>query len=93
MKNLYGSIKINKVILDGKQSVEECINYYKLKNKKYGFEIVKKDTRNNENIEVTNITNITDNEEKINKVLRTLVLKQIMPSSSDIIEDLIKQYV
>lgn len=90
MKNLYGSIKIKKVILDGRQSIEERINYYKLKNKKYGFEIVKEDSINSENIE---IINITDNEEKIDNVLRTLVVKQITPGSSDIIEDLIKQYV
>lgn len=78
------------MILGGKQSIEERINYYKLKNKKYGFEIVKEDSINSENIE---IINITDNEEKIDNVLRTLVVKQITPGSSDIIEDLIKQYV
>jgi hypothetical protein len=93
MKNLYGSVKINKVILNEEQNVEECINYYKLKNRKYGLEIVKQNGTNEEKVEITNIANITDNEEKINNVLNMLVAKEIMPSSSDIIEDLLKQYV
>jgi hypothetical protein len=93
MKNLYGSITINKVILNEEQIVEECINYYKLKNVKYGLEIVKQNSTNEEKLEVTNIANITDNEEKIDNVLNMLVAKEIMPSSSDIIEDLLKQYV
>jgi hypothetical protein len=93
MKNLYGSVTINKVILDAEQNVEECINYYKLKNRKYGLEIVKQNGTNEEKVEITNIADITDNEEKINNVLNMLVAKEIMPSSSDIIEDLLKQYV
>ena len=62
----------------------------KLKNSKYGLEIVKSDSTNEENIEVTNMIDITDNEEKIDKVLNDLVIKEITPDSSDVIEDLLK---
>lgn len=89
MKNLYGSIKISKMLGKGSQYIEEKIDYYKLKNEKYGLEIVKTNSTNEENIEVTNIT---DNEEKIDKVLNELVIKEITPSSSDVIEDLLKLY-
>ncbi len=90
MKNLYGTISINTML--GDKCFEENINYYKLKNNKYGFEIVKESNTNDEEIEITNMSDITDNEEKINKVLYDLVVKQIMPKSEDIIEDLIKTY-
>jgi len=89
MKNLYGSIKISIMLEKGSQFIEEKIDYYKLKNEKYGLEIVKTNSTNEENIEVANIT---DNEEKIDKVLNDLVIKEITPSSSDVIEDLIKIY-
>lgn len=89
MKNLYGSIKISKILGKGGQYIEEKIDYYKLKNKKYGLKIVKTNNTNEENIE---ITNITDNEEKIDKLLNDLVIKEIRPSSSDVIEDLLKIY-
>lgn len=87
MKNLYGTISINKML--GDICIKENINYYKLKNNKYGFEIVKESTTDDEKFEVKNVT---DNEEKINRVLYDLVIKQIMPNSEDIIEDLIKTY-
>lgn len=92
MKNLYGSIKVSKIVGDKKLYIEEQINYYKLKNKKYGLEIVKKDSTKEKNIEVENRIDITDNEEKIDKILNDLVIKQITPSSSDVIEDLLKIY-
>ena len=41
MKKLYGTIMINKQIMDKQKRTQENINYYKLKNKKYGIEIVK----------------------------------------------------
>ncbi len=90
MKNLYGSIKINKTLGTNNVCIEEIINYYKLKNKKYGLKIVKSNSTNEENIEVKNIT---DNEEKINNILNDLVINQIMPQSSDIIEDLVKIHI
>lgn len=90
MKNLYGSIKISKTLGEDNLCIEENIDYYKLKNKKYGLEIVKRNSTNEEKIEVTNMTNITDNEEKIDKLLNDLVIKEITPNSSDIIEDLLK---
>lgn len=89
MKNLYGTIKISKMVGKGSQYIEEEIDYYKLKNEKYGLEIVKINSTDEENIEVANIT---DNEEKIDKVLNDLVIKEITPSSADVIEDLIKIY-
>lgn len=89
MKNLYGTIKISKMVGKGSQYIEEEIDYYKLKNEKYGLEIVKTNSTDEENIEVANIT---DNEEKIDKVLNDLVIKEITPSSADVIEDLIKIY-
>jgi len=89
MKNLYGSIRISKMLGNDSQCIEEKIDYYKLKNEKYGLKIVKTNNTNEENIEVANIT---DNEEKIDKVLNDLVIKEITPSSSDVIEDLLKIY-
>ena len=93
MKNLYGSIKISKILSKDKQSIEENIDYYKLKDDKYGLEIVKRNSTNEENIEVTNIADITDNEEKIDSILNELVIKEITPELSDVIEDLLKTYV
>lgn len=90
MKNLYGSIKISKILGEDKQCIEENIDYYKLKGNRYGLEIVKTDSTNEENIEVTNIADITDNEEKIDDILNDLVIKEITPSLSDVIEDLLK---
>lgn len=90
MKNLYGSIKISKILGNDSQYIEEKIDYYKLKNEKYGLEIVKINSTNEENFEMVDIT---DSEEKINKVLNDLVIKEITPSSSDVIEDLLKIYV
>lgn len=88
MKNLYGTIKISKV-LGQDNHIEESINYYKLKNKKYGLQIVK---RNNSIKEKYKIENITDNEQKIDEILKHLVIKEITPDSSDVIEDLLKIY-
>lgn len=90
MKNLYGSIDINKVL--GGTCIKENISYYKLKNSKYGLQIVKSYSTNEKEIEVTNIEDITDNEEKINKVLNDLVIKEITPNEEDVIEDLLKIY-
>ena len=87
MKNLYGTIKISKILGIDNVCIEESINYYKLKNKKYGLEIIKTNSRNEEEIEVTNMKNITDNEEKIDKILNDLVIKEITPNSSDVIQD------
>lgn len=93
MKNLYGSIRISKILGKDKQSIEENIDYYKLKDEKYGLEIVKRNSTNEENIEVTNIADITDNEEKIDNILNELVIKEITPELSDVIEDLLKIHV
>lgn len=93
MKNLYGSIKISKILGGDKQCIEENIDYYKLKDNRYGLEIVKRNSTNEENIEVTNITDITDNEEKIDNILNDLVINEITPNLSDVIEDLLKIHV
>ena len=90
MKNLYGTISINKML--GDMCIIENINYYKLKNRKYGLEIVKSNSTNDSKIEVTNVKDVTDNEEKINRVLTDLVINEIAPGSEDVIEDLLKTY-
>ena len=90
MKNLYGTIDINKML--GGICIKEQINYYKLKNSKYGLEIVKSNSTKENEVEITNMEDITDNEEKINKVLNDLVIKEITPDEEDVIEDLLKIY-
>lgn len=90
MKRLYGKIIINKQIMDKEKGVHENINYYKLKNKKYGIEIVK-ENEENKKLEIANVSNLTDNEEAVNYILNLLVRKQIMPSETDVIDDLVKR--
>lgn len=82
---------INKQIIDKQKRVQESINYYKLKNKKYGIEIVK-ENEEKEKLEIANLMNVTDNEEAINYILSLLVRKEIMPNDSDVIQDIVKQY-
>lgn len=77
--------------MDRQRSTKENINYYKLKNKKYGIEIVK-ENEGKEKLEISNHMNITDSEEAINHVLSLLVKKKIMPDEVDVIDDLLKQY-
>lgn len=91
MRNLYGTINISKML--GDICILEEINYYKLKNRKYGLEIVKSNGTNEEKIEVTNMQDITDNEEQIDQILKDLVIKEITPDSSDVIDDLLKIHV
>ena len=90
MRNLYGTISINKSL--GDVRIVENINYYKLKNSKYGLEIVKSNSTDENKIEVTNLKDVTDNEEEIDKVLNDLVINEITPSAEDVIEDLLKTY-
>lgn len=90
MKNLYGNISISKQIEQGNKEIYEKINYYKVKEEKYGIEIEKK--YDNDKVEKTNRIDITDNENEINCILDTLVYKQVMPCDSDVIEDLVKKY-
>lgn len=82
---------IHKQIMDKQKRTQENINYYKLKNKKYGIEIVK-ENEEKEKMEIANLMNITDNEEAINYILSLLVKKKIMPDEADVIDDLVKQY-
>lgn len=82
---------INKQIMDKQKSIRESINYYKLKDKKYGIEIVK-ENEVNEKLEIANITNVTDNEEAINYILSLLVKKEIMPKDEDVIDEIVKYY-
>lgn len=91
MRNLYGSVMINKEIKEKGQRIQECVNYYKLKNQKYGLEIIK-ENEERQGIEITNVIDVTDDEEKINTILNLLVVKEVMPNSPDIIEDVVKQY-
>lgn len=90
MKKLYGKIIIEKQIMEKEKGVQENINYYKLKNKKYGIEIVK-ENQEKQKLEIANVSNLTDNEEAINYILNLLVRKQIMPSETDVIDDLVKR--
>ena len=90
MRNLYGTISIKKSL--GNERIVENINYYKLKNSKYGLEIVKSNGTDESKIEVKNLQDVTDNEEEIEKVLNDLVINEITPSAEDIIEDLLKTY-
>lgn len=89
MKNLYGTIWVNKKIEQGNEEINKRINYYKIEEEKYGFEI---EENYNNKIETTNKINITDREDEINCILNTLIYKEIMPYDSDIIEDLVKKY-
>ena len=91
MKKLYGTIMINKQIIDKQKSVRESVNYYKLKDKKYGIEIVK-ENEVNEKLEIANVMNVTDNEEAINYILSLLVKKEIMPNDEDVIDEIVKYY-
>lgn len=91
MRNLYGSVMIRKEIKEKDQKIQECVNYYKLKNQKYGLEIVKENGEK-QGIEITNVMDVTDDEEKIDTILNLLVIKEVMPNSPDIIEDVVKQY-
>ena len=91
MKKLYGTIMINKQILDKQKMVQENISYYKLKDKKYGIEIVKENVER-KNLEIANLINITDSEEAVNHILSMLVKKEIMPRDADVIDDIVKQY-
>ena len=91
MKKLYGTIMIHKQILEKHKSMQENIHYYKLKNQKYGIEIVK-ENEEKEKLEIANLMDVTDNEEAINYLLSMLVNKRIMPNEADVIHDLVKQY-
>lgn len=90
MKKLYGQITINKQIMEKEKEMQENINYYKLKNEKYGIEIVK-ENEEKEKLEIANVADVTDNEEAINYILSLLVTKQITPTQEDIIDDLLKR--
>ncbi len=92
MKKLYGSIEINKNLEEEGKSITKYIDYYKLKDEKYGFEIVKKNDLK-QNVQVTNINDITENESKINNFLNILVDLEITPEREDVIEDLVKKHI
>ena len=91
MRKLYGTIIINKHIMDKQREIQESINYYKLKDKKYGIEIVK-ENEEKEKLEIANVTNVTDNEEAINYILSLLVGKEITPDDADVIDEIVKYY-
>ena len=91
MKKLYGKILINKQIMDKSKEIIESINYYKLKNKKYGIEIVR-ENQGKEEIEIANVVNVTDNEDAINYILSLLVGKEITPNDTDVIDEIVKYY-
>lgn len=90
MKKLYGQITINKQIMEKEKEMQENINYYKLKDEKYGIEIVK-ENEEKEKLETVNVVDVTDNEEAINYILSLLVIKQITPTQEDVIDDLVKR--
>ena len=91
MKKLYGTIMINKQVVEENKQIKENINYYKLKDKRYGIEIVRENDEK-ENLSITNIANVTDNEEAINHILSLLFKKEITPDDTDVINDLVKYY-
>lgn len=82
---------INKQIMDKQKAIQESVNYYKLKDKKYGIEIVK-ENEGKEKLEIANVMNVTDNEEAINYILSLLVKKEIMPNDEDVINEIVKYY-
>lgn len=92
MKKLYGTVSINKILGKDNFKIEEQIKYYKLKNEKYGLEIVKSNGIDKETNEVTNMEDLTDNEDKIDELLNYLVIQEITPDLSDVIEDLLKKH-
>ena len=91
MRKLYGTIIINKHIMDKQKGIQESINYYKLKDKKYGIEIVK-ENEGKEKLEIANVMNVTDNEDAINYILSLLVGKEIMPKDEDVINEIVNYY-
>jgi len=91
MRNLYGRISINKKFNEGKEQINENINYYKLRDSKFGLEIEKE--QDNKEVTKLHIINITEDEDKINYILKELLKHEVMPESEDIIEDLVKQYI
>ena len=91
MKKLYGTIMINKQVMDKQKLIRESVNYYKLKDKKYGIEIVK-ENEVNEKLEIANLMNVTDNEDAINYILSLLFNKEIMPKDEDVIDEIVKYY-
>ena len=92
MKKLYGTIMIDKEITEKHKRMQESINYYLLKDEMYGIEIVK-ENEEKEKLEIANLMNVTDSEEAINYILSVLFKKEIMPNDSDVIDDIVKQYV
>lgn len=91
MRKLYGTIMINKQITEGEKTIQQNINYYKLKNEKYGIEIVK-ENEEKEQVEIANLSNVTDDEDAINHILSLLFKKEITPTDTDVIDDLVKYY-
>ena len=91
MKNLYGTISIFKNFIDNKEQIDESINYYKIKDHKYGLVIEKENS--NEIIEKIYYKNITEDEKKIEYILKDLLKYEVEPNATDIVEDLVKQYV
>jgi len=91
MKNLYGTISILKNFNENNEQVNESINYYKIKDDKYGLEIEME--HSNQIIEKIYAENITEDESKIEYILKDLLKYEVTPNSKDVIEDLVKQYV
>ena len=91
MRKLYGTIMINKQITEGEKTIQQNINYYKLKNEKYGIEIVK-ENEEKEQVEIANLSNVTEDEDAINHILSLLFKKEITPTDTDVIDDLVKYY-
>lgn len=91
MKNLYGTISIFKNFNENNEQEKENINYYKIKNDKYGLEIEME--HGNQMVEKMYAENITEDERKIEYILKDLLKYEVTPGSRDVIEDLVKQYV
>lgn len=84
-KRLYGIADLSKE--EQKESSISKLEYYKIKEEKYGVEIIQKYT--NEKIEDKQIRELEQSEEKIDKLLSILKRNKVTPTEVEyILEDL-----
>ena len=69
MDKLYSSIEINKVLEDFKENIK----YYIIKDDTYGFKITKQESTDLVEKEVLSMKNVIDTEDKIKKLLDTII--------------------
>ena len=86
----------NEEIKGNRRSKKIQLEYYKVLEgtEKYGVEIVKKEYRNNKNIntEIGTISNISESSKKVINIIETLKKHKVTPIGlQDVVEDLLKQ--